>query len=92
MLAQVQSHAFVIIGYPETHDGPNDGQKNVSSSDSENPGGDNSNELNPKLPRIAKEETVVSGRVYGFRGEKARRQRSPGSANAVYAYHMSVCL
>ena len=88
MLAQVQAHAFVIIGYPETHDRLNDGQKNVSSNESENPSGNNGDELHPKLPRIAKEETVVSGRVYGFRGEKARRQRSPGSANAVYAYHI----
>jgi hypothetical protein len=88
MLAQVQAHAFVIIGYPETHDGLNYGQKNISSNESENPSGNNSNELNPKLGRIAEEETVVSGRVYGFRGEKARRQRSPGSANSVYSYHI----
>ena len=81
MLTQIQTHPFVIICYPETHDSLNEGQKNVSSHGGENPSGDNCNKLNPKLSRIAKEETIISGCVYSLRGEKACRQRSPRSAN-----------
>ncbi len=60
----------------------------ISSNDSDNPRSYNSNELHPKLPRIAEKQTVISGRVYRFGSKQACRQRSPGSTNTVYSYHI----
>ena len=45
-------------------------------------------ELNPKLSRIAKEETVIAGCVDGLGSEQAGRQRAPGSADAMNSDHI----
>ena len=88
MLAQVQAHTFVIIGYPEARDCFNDGQKNISSNDRDNPSANNRDELNLKLAGIAEEETIIARGVYSFGGKETCRQCSPGSTNAVHAYYV----
>ena len=88
MLAQVQTHTLFFIRNPETHDSPHYRKKNISPNDGENPSGNYRDELNPKLSRIAKEKTVISGSIYGLGSEQAGRQCSPGSANPMYSYYI----
>jgi hypothetical protein len=67
VLAQVQAHSFFVIGDSQSHNRLHDGENNECANDRQYQGENNGNELNPKLARIDKEQTVIAGGVDGLR-------------------------